>query len=93
MHAVVTTFEPPRLLETRGDAHGVLRWQLTPEAGGTVLVFTSTVELSDEFRTRLLAGWHFHLMALARTLAGGTVDLVELPGWSAIHEGYVARDD
>jgi uncharacterized protein YndB with AHSA1/START domain len=92
MHAIITAFEPPKLLETTGDAHGVLRWELTPEEGGTMLVFTSTLELSDEFRTRILAGWHFHLLALGHTLEGGTVDLIELPEWHAIHERYVARD-
>ncbi len=92
MHAIITTFDPPRLLETTGDAHGVLRWELTAQGGGTTLVFTSTLELADEFRTRVLAGWHFHLLALAHTLAGGSVDLVELPEWNAIHERYLARD-
>jgi uncharacterized protein YndB with AHSA1/START domain len=92
MHALITTFHPPTLLETSGDAHGVLRWELTAEEGGTTLVFTSTLVLADEFRTRVLAGWHFHLLALAHTLAGGTVDLVELPGWNAIHERYLAEN-
>jgi uncharacterized protein YndB with AHSA1/START domain len=92
MHAAITAFEPPRLLETRGDAHGILRWELTPEDSGTRLTFTSTLDLPDEFRTRTLAGWHFHLAALRQTLGGGTVDLVELPEWEAMHERYVARD-
>jgi uncharacterized protein YndB with AHSA1/START domain len=92
MNATVTALEPPRLLETRGDVHGVLRWELTPEGGGTRLVFTSTLDLPDEFRTRTLAGWHYHLAALRHVLGGGSVDLVELPEWSAMHERYVARE-
>jgi uncharacterized protein YndB with AHSA1/START domain len=91
MHATITAFDPPRLLETAGDTHGVLRWTLTAEEGGTVLAFSSTLDLPDEFRTRVLAGWHFHLLALAHGLGGGTVDLVELPEWEAIHQRYVAR--
>jgi uncharacterized protein YndB with AHSA1/START domain len=92
MHALIVSLDPPRLLETRGDAHGVLRWELTPEADGTMLVFSSTLDLPDEFRTRTLAGWHFHLLALDHALGGGTADLVGLPEWNAIHERYVARD-
>ncbi|MGP0031089.1 MAG: SRPBCC family protein [Acidimicrobiales bacterium] len=91
MHATITAFDPPHLLETSGDAHGVLRWELTPEPGGTRLVFTSTLELPEEYRTRTLAGWHFHLMALRHTLDGGRVDLAGLPEWEAIHARYVAR--
>jgi uncharacterized protein YndB with AHSA1/START domain len=91
-HATITAFDPPRLLETRGDPHGVLRWELTPDEGGTWLVFTSTLDLPDEFRTRILAGWHYHLLALGHTLGGGTVDLVNLPEWPAVHERYIARD-
>ena len=92
MHATVTVFDPPRLLETSGDTHGVLRWELSPQDGDTVLVFASALDLPDEFRTRVLAGWHFHLLALGHTLGGGTVDLAELPEWNAIHDRYVARD-
>lgn len=91
MHAHITEFNPPHVLETAGDAHGILRWELSPEGSGTKLLFTSTLELPEEFRTRTLAGWHFHLMALQHALAGGTVDLVEIPEWSAIHARYEAR--
>ena len=82
----------PHLLETTGDVHGILRWELSPESGGTTLVFTSTLDLPEEFRSRTLAGWHFHLMALRRALAGGSADLVELPEWPAIHDRYEKRD-
>jgi uncharacterized protein YndB with AHSA1/START domain len=92
MHAVIISLDPPRLLETRGDGHGILRWELTPEAEGTMLTFSSTLDLPDEFRTRTLAGWHFHLLSLGHVLGGGATDLVQLPEWNAIHERYVARD-
>jgi uncharacterized protein YndB with AHSA1/START domain len=92
MHGTITGLEPPSLLETRGDVHGVLRWELTAAGGGTLLVFTSTLDLPEEFRTRTLAGWQYHLMALRHTMDGGAVDLVRLPEWPAIHERYVTRD-
>jgi uncharacterized protein YndB with AHSA1/START domain len=92
MHSTISVFEPPRVLETRGDVHGVLRWELRPDGAGTLVVFTSTLDLPDEFRTRTLAGWQYHLLALDHTLGRGTVDLVGLPEWPGIHERYIARD-
>jgi uncharacterized protein YndB with AHSA1/START domain len=93
MHATITRIEPPRLLETEGDMHGVLRWELRPEGDGTVLTFTSTLELPDEYRTKTLAGWHFHLDALADALEGRSVDLVDPePRWEPVHERYLARE-
>jgi uncharacterized protein YndB with AHSA1/START domain len=91
MHATITRLDPPRLLETDGDMHGVLRWELEPEGdGGTRLTFSSTLELPDEFRTEVLAGWHWHLDALAEALDGGEADLVDLPGWEDVHRGYAS---
>jgi len=45
MHATITRLEPPRLLESTGDLHGVLRWELRPDGDGTLLAFSSTLEL------------------------------------------------
>ena len=90
MHATITRLEPPWLLETDGDMHGVLRWELERDGDGTVLTFSSTLELPEEFRTKVLAGWHWHLDALAGALDGGTADLVDLPGWDTVHDRYVA---
>jgi uncharacterized protein YndB with AHSA1/START domain len=94
MEATITRLEPPRLLETEGDMHGVLRWELEPDGGGTLLRFSSTLELPEEFRTQTIAGWHYHLDALAEALEGREVDLVELPNerWEKIHAEYVARE-
>ena len=93
MLATITRFEPPRLLETDGDMHGVLRFELEPHGdGGTLLRFSSTLELPEEFRTKVLAGWHFHLDALARALDGEPNDLVDVANgpWKGLHEQYVA---
>src|ERR1700730_14623782 len=79
MHGVITELDPPRVLEIEGDIHGTLRFVLTPDGDGTRLTFTSTLELPDEYRTKVLAGWHFHLEALADALAGNAVDWPHWP--------------
>ena len=71
MHATITRLDPPHLLETTGDPHGVLRWELRPDGSGTLLTFSSTVELPEAYRSRVLAGWHWHLDALAEVVADG----------------------
>jgi uncharacterized protein YndB with AHSA1/START domain len=88
MHATITRLEPPRLLETTGDLHGVLRWELRPDGDGTLLAFSSTLELPAEYRTMVLAGWHWHLDALAAYLGGTPTDLVNVTGWDQIHQRY-----
>lgn len=91
MKATITRLDSPRLLETDGDEHGVLRWELEPEGEGTRLRFTSTLELPDRFRTRHIAGWHWHLDALETILDDGEVDPANVIGWEPIHERYVAK--
>jgi uncharacterized protein YndB with AHSA1/START domain len=93
MHATITRLDPPNLLETRGDVHGVLRWELHLDGNGTVLTFSSTLDLPEEYRTMVLAGWHYHLDAIAETLDGRPADIANLPNdrWERVHERYVAR--
>jgi uncharacterized protein YndB with AHSA1/START domain len=95
MHATITELDPPRLLVTEGDMHGTLRWELEPDGeDATVLTFSSTLELPEEFRTKVLAGWHLHLDLLAEVLAGEAVDVAEVTDtrWPPIHEHYEARE-
>jgi hypothetical protein len=92
MEATITELDPPRVLETRGDPHGVLRFELEPDGDETVLRFTTTLRLPDEDRTKTLAGWHYHLDALAHVLDGEKRDLVNLPEWEGIHDAYLARE-
>ncbi len=89
MHGTITAIEPLRLLEISADIHGVLCFTLSPQAAGTRVRFSSTLKLPDEFRTKVLAGWHFHLDALATVLSGGATDLVGLSGFGRIHERYL----
>jgi uncharacterized protein YndB with AHSA1/START domain len=89
MHARITELDPPRVLETSGDMHGVLRWELEPADGGTLLRFSSTLDLPADFETKVLAGWHWHLDALARALEGEPTDLVNMQAsWNPIHARY-----
>ena len=90
MHTTITAFEPPHLLETTGDIHGVVRFELHAIGPGTKVVFTSKLELPDEVKSRTVAGWHYHLSALRFALTGGTADLVKLPEWAAIYQRYAA---
>lgn len=91
MHATITRLDPPRLLELTGGPHGVLRWELEPDAGGTLLTFSSTLSLPAQYRTKVLAGWHWHLDTLAGALDGRGADLVGVSGWDQIHERYLAQ--
>ena len=91
MQATIAKLVPERLLVLDGDMHGRLRWELTPDGEGTLLSFRSTVELEPEFLTKVPAGWHFHLDALAEHLEGGSKDLVDIPGWEPIHAAYEAK--
>jgi uncharacterized protein YndB with AHSA1/START domain len=91
MHATIAKLEPERLLVLDGDIHGRLRWELAPDGDGTLLSFRSTVELEPDFLTKVPAGWHYHLDALADHLEGRASDLVEMPGWERIHAAYEAK--
>lgn len=92
-HATITRLEPPHLLETSGDVHGVLRWELRADRAGTLLTFSSTLALPDEYRAKVLAGWAVHLDFLADALEGRPVDWRNWPidRWEAHHRRYLER--
>jgi uncharacterized protein YndB with AHSA1/START domain len=99
----LTEYDPPRVLETSGvwgsvdepwgENNATLRFELTPDGDGTILRFTNTlVKMPDEYRTKTLAGWHWHLDALGDMLAGRPDrKLWDVEGWEPIHEAYVAQ--
>jgi uncharacterized protein YndB with AHSA1/START domain len=93
MHATITALDPPRLLELSGDLHGVLRFELSPSGpDATLLRFSSTLEIPDDWVASALAGWHWHLDALAEALEGRLADLGTVdPRWHALHERYLAQ--
>jgi uncharacterized protein YndB with AHSA1/START domain len=94
MDATITELEPPRLLEIEGEPHGTLRFELEPHGNGTLLRFTTRSQIPDEFRAKVLAGWHFHLDALEDFLDDATrIDWPNWPmdRWQAIHDRHYAQ--
>jgi uncharacterized protein YndB with AHSA1/START domain len=91
MEATIVRLVPERLLVLDGDIHGLIRWELAPEGDGTLLSFRSTLDLDPDFLTKVPAGWHFHLDALAGHLEGRATDLAEVPNFEPIHAEYVAK--
>jgi uncharacterized protein YndB with AHSA1/START domain len=91
MHATITEIRPPEVLEVAGEPHGTLRFELRPDGDATLLTLACTSPVPPEHRTSVQAGWHFHLDALERALAGGSTDLAHPePVWAPIHARYAA---
>jgi uncharacterized protein YndB with AHSA1/START domain len=93
MPATITALEPPHLLEFEGEPHGRLRFELRPDGDGTLLTFVARSEIPDEFRTKVLAGWHYHLDTLEEFLDDGIrVDWPNWPlnRWESIHDRFYA---
>jgi len=96
MHATITRLDPPRLIEYEGDLHGLLRWELREDGEGCVLNFVNVTPAPEEFRTKVLAGWHIHLDHLEDALAGSPVDWSRWdeehrPTWQEHHDRYSVR--
>src|SRR5215208_1447134 len=96
MHATITRLDPPRLIEYEGDIHGLLRWELREDGDGCVLSFTNVTPAPEEFRLKVLAGWHIHLDHLEDALAGRPVDrsrwdAEHRPTWQEHHDRYAER--
>jgi uncharacterized protein YndB with AHSA1/START domain len=95
MHGTITQIDPPRLIEYDSDLHGVLRWELRQDGDGCVLSFTDTVELPDEMRSQVLAGWHSHLDGLEAALAGHPIAVKDwsIEDWAEYRARYAATLD
>jgi uncharacterized protein YndB with AHSA1/START domain len=89
----ITRLDPPRLIEYDTDDHGLLQWELEERGGGTLLSFSSILEIPEHMRTQVLAGWHTHLEWLEDSLAGHPVDWGDwqIDQWAAHRERYAAR--
>jgi uncharacterized protein YndB with AHSA1/START domain len=82
-------FEPPSLLELRWGPD-ILRFELEADGGGTLLVFTDTLEELGK-AARDGAGWHECLERLAYELAGETPPSGSADRWRQVHPEYVER--
>jgi uncharacterized protein YndB with AHSA1/START domain len=95
MPATITELDAPRLLEIEGEPHGTLRFELAPDGDGTRLTFVARSQIPEEFRSKVLAGWHYHLDELERFLDDGTrVDWPNWPldRWQAIHDRFYSGE-
>jgi uncharacterized protein YndB with AHSA1/START domain len=82
-------YQPFTLLEFRWD-RDLLRFELEPDEGGTVLTFLNTFDEVGR-AARDASGWHLCLDALA-----GHLEDEAAPGdfgarWRSVHAGYVER--
>lgn len=85
----VVAVEPPRLLAySWGEGHGVVRWELSPTDGGTLLLLTHAFPAADEAPS-FLAGWHTHLELLVHALAGEPAPW-PWDRWHELHDRYAA---
>jgi uncharacterized protein YndB with AHSA1/START domain len=92
MTGVVRAWEPPHLLEfTWSNTHApdsVVRYELSPEAGGTRLTFTHT-SMPYVTCALMLPGWHELLGRLGRAVTGAPPR--DPPDWFALQGQYVER--
>ncbi|MBK80900.1 MAG: ATPase [Gammaproteobacteria bacterium] len=73
-------------------AEGLVRWELSPRAGGTRLTLRHTVDDAD-WLPKLAAGWHLCLTVVDRRLRGEETpsmvgELAMDYGWPALHDAY-----
>ena len=83
----IIDFDPPRLISYTwgGD---LLRWELRPDPGGCLLLFSDTIaEVGKAARDG--AGWHVCLEALVAALDGTAPPPDDR--WRKVHPGYADR--
>jgi uncharacterized protein YndB with AHSA1/START domain len=82
-------FDPPGLMELRwGDE--ILRFEVTPDGGGSMLVFTCTFEEIGK-GSRDGAGWHACLDRFGFAVAGRAAPWSGADRWKELHAIYVRR--
>ena len=84
---------PRRLTFTWGTDR--MTFELEPDGDGTVLRFIARSPVPDDFLSKVQAGWHFHLDALADFVDDGTrIDWPNWPldRWQAIHDTYYSGE-
>ena len=71
LHGEIRVWDPPSLFEWTWETD-VLRWELTPEAGGTLLTFTTWMGPDAKGAVNAAAGYHICLATLEELLDKGT---------------------
>ena len=82
-------FDPPSVMELRW-ADDVLRFELSPDAGGCVLDLTVTFPEYGK-AARDAAGWHVCLEQLEHVVDGAALPWDPTQRWRAVHPEYVQR--
>jgi uncharacterized protein YndB with AHSA1/START domain len=80
----ITELDPPRVFAFDWGEEN-LRFELLPEPGGCVLVFTNTLDDRSKL-ARVGAGWHLCLDVLAANLDGRQPPWTPEERWSALYE-------
>lgn len=80
-------YDPPRLMEIRWG-RDIVRLELEPSNGGTILTLLDTVDQHGK-AARDGAGWHVCLDALAAHLFGDAQAREALSVWKDVHPHYV----
>jgi uncharacterized protein YndB with AHSA1/START domain len=85
----ITRLEEGRLLEYEGEPHGLLRFELSEDGDGTLLVFTNRIP-GPSYPDLALAGWHVHLDMLDDALDGRPTEWENWPvdRWKELHVAY-----
>ena len=93
LHSEIAELEPARRLAFRWGTD-LLRFELAPADGGTLLTMTQVLEGEGErAAAKMAAGWHLCLDALARCLDGAPVAAGPCgvtPQWRVEYDAYVA---
>jgi uncharacterized protein YndB with AHSA1/START domain len=84
----VTVYDPPSVFEFTWGVE-TLRFELTPDEGGTLLVFVNTFDELGK-AARDAAGWHYCLELLGYDLAGEQPPDEAVQRWKTVHPLYVA---
>ena len=79
-------YDPPNVFSFTWGGE-LLRFELTPDGDGTVLVFTQLLS-HQSVAARNGAGWHQCLAGLDRLLGGGAADD---GGWQEVYRDYLER--
>ena len=91
MHGRIRVWEPPRTLELHwSNEHApdaTVRYELTPDEGGTRLVFTHR-HMPHTTCALMLPGWHVFLVRLGQALDGTRPPDFETP-WRQMQAVYV----